>query len=572
MLPQDGTYGGTPTPRNDSAASVSTAAANTNEACTITGDRQFGSTWRATMTTSETPSARAASTYIVSRITSTEPRTMRATRGAYTIPMATMTLATLGPSEAISAMARMMAGKAMSPSITRITGLSSRRQYPAASPQTSPTAKASSTTAAPTSSESRAPYTTRLHTSRPTSSVPNQCAAPGAVRRADTSMRSGSPAMTGASTPTSVVTASSTRPTTVARRRTSRESQSARRRTGSAGRGRARTLMPMRSLVSHPRIEHHVREVHGQVHEHVEARDAEHHALDHGIVAAQHGRDDQPAEPGNVEDLLHDDRAGDEDRERDADDGDRRDHGVLQRMLVDDGALAQAARATGHDELLAQHVEHGRARDARDERRLDHAQHRVERQQDRRLRTVDDRLEHRAAQEDGLAEVAARQASVPAEELDVEGRVEAQLALDAHDVVGTRVGTGDDRGGIAGGEVDEHEGHRGHDQDDREQREQAPRDVRLHARRVALRLTSTARRSRGSARWSPGTPGPPCGRLAGRRSRRTSRARRPRRRWSGPSPTSPGASSDRPRGRARPSTAPWPRGTTSPASCSSRPC
>src|SRR5207247_1675735 len=223
-----------------------------------------------------------ASTYIVSRITSTEPRTMRATRGAYTIPMATMTLATLGPSEAISAMARMMAGKAMSPSITRITGLSSRRQYPAASPPTSPTAQA---------------------------------------------------------------------------------------RTGSAGRGRARTRMPMRSLVSHPRIEHHVREVHGQVHEHVEARDAEHHALDHGIVAAQHGRDDEPAEPGNVEDLLHDDRAGDEDRERDADDGDRRDHGVLQRMLVDDGALAQAARATGHDELLAQHVEHGRARAARDERR-----------------------------------------------------------------------------------------------------------------------------------------------------------------------------------------------------------
>src|SRR5213596_1240267 len=126
------------------------------------------------MTTSETPSARAASTYIVSRITSTEPRTMRATRGAYTIPMATMTLATLGPSEAISAMARMMAGKAMSPSITRITGLSSRRQYPAASPKTSPTAKASSTTAAPTRSDSRAPYTTRLHTSRPTSSVPTR--------------------------------------------------------------------------------------------------------------------------------------------------------------------------------------------------------------------------------------------------------------------------------------------------------------------------------------------------------------------------------------------------------------
>src|SRR5438874_2117698 len=103
MLPQDGTYGGTPTPRNDSAASVRTAAANTNEACTMTGDRQFGSTWRATMTTSEVPSARAASTYVVSRITSTEPRTIRATRGAYTTPMATMTLRTLGPSDATGA-------------------------------------------------------------------------------------------------------------------------------------------------------------------------------------------------------------------------------------------------------------------------------------------------------------------------------------------------------------------------------------------------------------------------------------------------------------------------------------
>src|SRR5882724_3710035 len=347
------------------------------------------------MTMSETPRARAASTYVVSRITSTEPRTMRATRGAYTIPMATMTLATLGPSEAISAMARMMAGKAMSPSITRITGLSSRRQYPAASPQTSPTANASSTTAAPTSSESRAPYTTRLHTSRPTSSVPNQWAAPGAVRRAETSIRSGSPAMTGASAPTTVVIASSTRPTRVARRRTSRVSQSARRRTGSAGRGSARTLIlagaarPAHvvgglrlmvcgsaqrrrptargglrlmvcgsaqrrrptaggllearavSLVSHAGIEDDVGEIDGEVHQHVDAGDADHHALDDGIVAPQDGRDDEPPEPGDVEDLLDDHGARDEDRERDADHGDRRDHRVLQRVLVDDGALAQ---------------------------------------------------------------------------------------------------------------------------------------------------------------------------------------------------------------------------------------
>src|SRR5438477_168246 len=189
MLPQDGTYGGTPTPRNDSAASVSTAAANTNEACTMTGDRQFGSTWRATITRSETPSARAASTYVVSRMTRTEPRTMRATRGA----------------------------------------------------------------------------------------------------------------------PTTVVMASNARPTTVARRRTRRTSQRARRRTGSAGLGSARTLMAGRdeprrganravkwfSLISDPGIEDDVREIHREIDEHVNAGDADDDALDDGIVAPQHRRDDQ---------------------------------------------------------------------------------------------------------------------------------------------------------------------------------------------------------------------------------------------------------------------------------------
>ena len=52
---------------------------------------------------------------------------MRATRGTCTTPSATITLTTLGPSEAISAMARMMPGKAMSPSMIRISTLSSAR-------------------------------------------------------------------------------------------------------------------------------------------------------------------------------------------------------------------------------------------------------------------------------------------------------------------------------------------------------------------------------------------------------------------------------------------------------------
>src|SRR5690242_7561609 len=136
------------------------------------------------------------------------------------------------------------------------------------------------------------------------------------MSRDDTSMRSGSPAITGARAPTSVVTTSSTRPTTVARRRTRRVSHSGPRRATSAGRGSARTLIGARSarpasasLVSNSGIEDDVGEVDGEVHEHVEARDADDHALDDGIVAPQHRGDDQAAEPGDVEDLLDDDRA-----------------------------------------------------------------------------------------------------------------------------------------------------------------------------------------------------------------------------------------------------------------------
>src|SRR2546426_338410 len=55
MFPHDGTNGGTPTPRNDSAASVRTAAANTKLAWTITGERQFGRTCRPISVRSEAP-------------------------------------------------------------------------------------------------------------------------------------------------------------------------------------------------------------------------------------------------------------------------------------------------------------------------------------------------------------------------------------------------------------------------------------------------------------------------------------------------------------------------------------
>src|SRR5215471_3101505 len=309
-------------------------------------------------------------------MTKTEPRTTRATRGAYTMPIATITFMVLGPSDAISAMARMIAGKAIRPSITRMTTLSSARKWP----ETTPRMNESTTTQIPTTSDSRAPYTTRLSTSRPTSSVPNQCVALGRLRRTATSIRAGSPAMNGASTATTEIATMITAPASVILRRDNRESHRGIARdsrvASASSIGRlAGSLTAMRtapdcSPVLHARIDHEVREVDREVNEHGHARDAQYDALDDGIVTSQYGRDDESSETGDVEDRLDDDGPRQQYGEADADDRDRRNERVAEGMLVDDQALAQSFGPPGHDELLAQDVQHARPCDPRHQRRL----------------------------------------------------------------------------------------------------------------------------------------------------------------------------------------------------------
>src|SRR6185312_9003519 len=77
-VPSDGCVGGTPTPRNDSVASVMMASAKLMVAMTSTGPSTLGSTWRNMMVAGLSPISRAASTYSLLASTSTEPRTVRA--------------------------------------------------------------------------------------------------------------------------------------------------------------------------------------------------------------------------------------------------------------------------------------------------------------------------------------------------------------------------------------------------------------------------------------------------------------------------------------------------------------
>ena len=76
--PQEGIASGTPRPRKERPASVRMAPATPNVATTMSDALTFGSTWRHTIDTSGTPSARAASTNAFSRVASVSARTTRA--------------------------------------------------------------------------------------------------------------------------------------------------------------------------------------------------------------------------------------------------------------------------------------------------------------------------------------------------------------------------------------------------------------------------------------------------------------------------------------------------------------
>ncbi len=128
------------------------------------------------------PAAIAASTNGCSRSVSTRLRTRRTTRGTSAIVIAKITFSRLAFVSAISAIASSTDGIDISPSITRITIASTQRMKPVTSPIASPTSVERIATAKPTVSDTRAPYSTRLYTSRPSMSVPNQYSPDGGAQ------------------------------------------------------------------------------------------------------------------------------------------------------------------------------------------------------------------------------------------------------------------------------------------------------------------------------------------------------------------------------------------------------
>jgi hypothetical protein len=146
---------------------------------------------------------------------SVAPRATRTKIGMAEMPMAIMALTSAGPRNAARAMANIRNGQASIASVRRLITASVRPPTkPATMPTGTPSSTATATLITPAIRLARAPNTTRANTSRPFSSVPNQCAALGALRIVLQLVAMGSaPAISGANTAASTNTITSPSPT-----------------------------------------------------------------------------------------------------------------------------------------------------------------------------------------------------------------------------------------------------------------------------------------------------------------------------------------------------------------------
>src|SRR5262249_8064624 len=129
----------------------------------------------------------------------------------------------------------------------------------------------------------------------------------------------------------------------------------------------ARRPMTPGSLIPDPRVEVAVEEINPEVDEGEGQGDDQDAALDQREVAGQDPLDHEGAHPRPREDRLGQHGTAQEVPGLDAHDGGDRQQGVPEAVAHNDRALDDALGPRGADVVLAQHLEHARAREPRDD-------------------------------------------------------------------------------------------------------------------------------------------------------------------------------------------------------------
>src|SRR5882672_10949296 len=192
---------------------------------------------------------------------------------------------------------------------------------PSAPPMTRPITGAQR----PTTSDMRAPWISRESSSRPSPSVPSQCAAENAARRSSMSI--------------SVGLGSGRKSAKIATANTSTIQPIAAQNSGPSLRprfsGRAWSSSSSVSssvAMANPGVEDGIEQIDDEVHDDETGGDQKHHALQDDEVAGADRADQKPADSGQREHRLDNDGAPDQPADINAGDGHQRQRRRLQRM------------------------------------------------------------------------------------------------------------------------------------------------------------------------------------------------------------------------------------------------
>src|SRR6185437_14451760 len=273
-------------------------------------------------------------------------------------------------------------------SMTRIMMASARPPAnPAMAPYSVPTVVDTTTASNATGSDTRAPYITRLSTSRLAKSVPNGCASDGGrLCRATMSgcamgEYGASHGASAASPMRAISTPIAMRPSRCSQRRAKSALHGSRGVSAAMPRGAARrasarqaaivitTYTPhatrCTSALAHARIRRGVEQVREQTAGDHERTAHNHRAGDERVVARADGVHGEQPHAGPREDLLHEHRAAQESRQREAEECDHGKERIAPLVAEHDAAFGHTLGARGANEILVRHVEHRRALEAR---------------------------------------------------------------------------------------------------------------------------------------------------------------------------------------------------------------
>src|SRR6266853_3154204 len=359
----------------------------------------------------DAPRDRAARMNSISRTFSTCARASRAYPAQPVTVKARMTLSNPGPRKAANAMARRIPGKERNELIrTMLTKRSNAPpKYPAREPSARPTTPAPSTTDTPTSNETRAPYRVRDRTSRPSSSVPNQCCAPGGRKRSGRLWAAGSRgASHGAKTAirtSNTVTARPQQPNPLVLRNCrigdSCFMNSFRIRVrispvdilpfalhllwaASLDAGVLRRLeeiprresneLQLASLQPHPRVNDRINDVREQVHHDIGQSDHQNAALQQGVISGGNCLHGEPSNPRPGENRFRDNRAGQQRTKLQTHDRDDGNQCIGEGVPEQHRHLRDAFRASGAHVVARKLLDHRPAHHASQDRRQRRAQ------------------------------------------------------------------------------------------------------------------------------------------------------------------------------------------------------